>query len=185
MKAQRNTKLSKPVKIIFVVGLTILTLIFALALIFLIIYIFFFRPFQVIGDAMSPNFTNGQYYWSKMQPDNLKKGDVIAFRAPDNSDKVYIKRVIATSGDKVMLKNGDVYLNDQPLDESAYLDDSVKTDGGSFIKEDQTITVHERDYFVLGDNRRYSADSREWGFVPRKDTIGKFLFCYWNCNPSN
>lgn len=187
MKAQANTKLSKPLKIFFVTGLTLLTLMFVLPFIFLIIYIFFFRPFQVSGAAMSPNYTNGQYFLSKIKhgDGDLKRGEVIVFRAPDNPEKDYFKRVIAISGDKIMFKNGDVYLNDQPLDESKYLDSSVETTAGSFIKENLAVTVPEGYYFVMGDNRPNSNDSREFGFVPQKNIIGKFLFCYWNCKSNN
>jgi signal peptidase I len=78
-----------------------------------------------------------------------------------------------------MLKNGDVYLNGNLLDESAYLKPDVKTYGGSFLKDGQTITVPPGQYFVMGDNRIYSSDSREWGFVKQDEVIGKSFFVYW------
>src|SRR6185437_12695086 len=89
------------------------------------------------------------------------------------------KRVIGTPGDTVMLQDGDVYLNGKKLDQSAYLKSTVKTYGGSFLKDGETITVPPDEYFVMGDNRPYSSDSREWGFVKRSAFIGESLFIYW------
>lgn len=130
---------------------------------------------------MSPNYTNGQYYLSKIQRDSLKRGDVIVFRAPDNPEKDFIKRVIAISGDSVDLREGFVYVNGEKLDESTYISNAVRTYGGSFMMGYEPVTVPTDSYFVLGDNRPFSSDSREWGFLPKENIIGKFLFCYWNC----
>lgn len=150
--------------------------------IFVVIYAFLFRPFQVNGQSMYPNFHDGEYVLTNLislRVEPLKRGDVIVFHAPPSPDKDFIKRIIGLPGDTVMVKNGDVYVNNQKLDESAYLSSSVKTYGGAFLADGKTFTVPANNYFVLGDNREFSSDSREWGLVPREKIIGKSLLIYW------
>jgi len=152
------------------------------ASVFLVIYVFFFRPFQVNGDSMLPNFTDREYILTNIIVLNFEKpknGDVVVFKSPPDPEKDFIKRVIAAQNDKIYIKDGSVFLNGEKLDESKYLKSDVKTYGGSFLKEGQEIKVPEESYFVMGDNRAYSSDSREWGFVPRKSIIGKSFFVYW------
>ena len=152
------------------------------AAVFLVIYVFLFRPFQVNGNSMDPNFFDKEYVLTSIIGLRLKDpklGDVIVFKSPSDPDKDYIKRVIGTPGDKVLIKNGSVYLNGKMLNESSYLDPSVKTYAGSFLKEDDEVTATKDGYFVLGDNRSYSSDSREWGFVPKESIIGESFFVYW------
>jgi signal peptidase I len=152
------------------------------AAVFLVIYVFLFRPFQVNGNSMHPNFYDNEYILTNiitLHFENPKIGDVIVFKSPADPDKDYIKRVIGTPGDRVLIKNGSVYLNGKTLNESSYLDPSIKTNPQSFMKEDEEVTVTENKYFVLGDNRPYSSDSREWGFVPKKSIIGESFFVYW------
>jgi len=152
------------------------------ASVFLVIYVFLFRPFQVNGDSMYPNFTDREYILTNIIILNLekpKKGEIIVFKAPPDPEKDFIKRVIATPGDKIYIKDGSVFLNGGKLDESKYLQSNVKTYGGSFLKEGQEVEVPQESYFVMGDNRTYSSDSREWRFVPKKSIIGKSFFVYW------
>ncbi len=153
--------------------------------IFVVIYAFLFRPFQVNGLSMFPNYHNGEYILTNLitlRLSPIKRGDVIVFQAPTDHEKDFIKRVIGLPGDHVMLKNGDVYLNSQKLDESDYLNPSVKTYGGAFLADGATITVPEGSYLVFGDNRPYSSDSREWGYVTTDKLIGKSFFVYWPLN---
>ncbi len=152
------------------------------ASVFLVIYIFIVRPFQVNGASMFPNFKDRQYVLTNLivlRFDPPKKGDVIVFKAPPDPEKDFIKRVIGVQGDTVMLRDGDVYLNGAKFDEAAYLDPSVKTYGGTFLKDGDSITVPTDEFFVMGDNRPYSSDSREWGFVKKDEVIGKSFFRYW------
>ena len=156
-----------------------LLLIFA---VFLVIYIFLFRPFQVSGNSMYPNFSDKEYILTNIITLRFNKprlGDVIVFKAPNNPEKDYIKRVIAVPGDTVMIKDGKVYVNDRILDESIYLKPDVKTYGGPFLKENVSFPIPSDAYFVLGDNRSGSSDSREWGLVPFSSIIGESLFVYW------
>lgn len=155
------------------------------ASIFLVIYIFFYRPFQVTGESMYPNFKDQEYVLTSLI--NLRfhdpvRGDVVVFQAPPAPDKDFIKRVIGEPGDTVMVKDGNVYVNGQLLDESSFLKPDVKTYGGSFLHDGDSVTVPPDDYFVMGDNRPYSSDSREWGFVPKPKLIGESFFSYWPLN---
>lgn len=155
------------------------------AAIFLVIYIFLFRPFQVSGQSMFPNFHDKEYVLTNLitlRLGPISRGDVIVFKAPPDPEKDFIKRVIGLPGDTVMVKDGDVYVNGQLYDESSYLNPSVKTFGGTFLRDNDTITVPTDNYFVMGDNRPYSSDSREWGFVPAQNVIGKSFFIYWPIN---
>lgn len=153
--------------------------------VFLVIYIFLFRPFQVSGSSMYPTFSDKQYILTNiitLRFNKPKQGDVIVFKAPNDPEKDYIKRVIGIPRDTVMIKNGDVFVNGKLLDQNEYLKSSVKTYGGSFLTEGVTVTVPTDSYFVMGDNRSGSSDSREWGFVPLKSVIGESFFVYWPPN---
>ena len=155
------------------------------AAIFLVIYLFLFRPFQVNGESMFPNFKDRQYVLTNiitLRFHHPVLGEVIVFKAPPDPDKDFIKRVIGIPGDTVMIKDGDVYVNGQKLDQSLFLKDDVKTYGGAFLKDGDTVTVPTDEYFVMGDNRPYSSDSREWGFVPIGNIIGESMLVYWPLN---
>lgn len=104
------------------------------------------------------------------------KSDIVVIWIPpekriDKSEKLYIKRVMATAGDTIEVKNKTVYLNDKPLDEP----NVIKTGGVSYV-ESEKITVPEGYVFVMGDNRVNSRDSRELGLIPISDIKGKAVF---------
>lgn len=149
---------------------------------FVVVYFFLFKPFQVKGESMFPNFHDNEYLITNLiglRFNEPKLGDVIVFKAPTDPEKDFIKRVIGVPGDTVSLQDGKVYLNNNLLDESKYLKSSVITAGGSFLSDGESVTVPQGQFFVLGDNRCCSSDSREWGFVPRKNVIGDSIFIYW------
>ena len=185
-KILRRTNVGNNVLIRRLYKLSIYTIggLFLLVVAFLLIYVFIFRPFQVNGDSMLPNFQNKEYTLTNIISLSFGKpelGDVIVFKSPIDPEKDFIDRVIGVAGDTVMLKDGNVYINSKLLNESKYLKDAVKTYGGTFLKDGETITVPINNYFVLGDNRLYSTDSRDWGLVSYNLTIGKVWFCYFNC----
>lgn len=160
------------------------TLILAAAA-FVIVYMFLFRPFEVSGESMYPNLQDSEYLITNVIGQRLgdpKLGDIIVFEAPNEPDKDFIKRVIGTAGDTVGLLDGSVILNGEKLDESAYLASDVNTYGGAFLVEGDEVEVPEGYFFVLGDNRSYSSDSREWGFVPKENIVGASVFIYWPVN---
>lgn len=160
------------------------TLILAAAA-FVVVYMFLFRPFEVKGESMYPNLHDSEYLITNLiglKLSDPKLGDVIVFKAPNELERDFIKRVIGVEGDRVSVKDGQVYLNGELLDETKYLKPSVKTYGGSFLQEGEEVLVPEGYFFVLGDNRSYSSDSREWGFVPKNNVIGNSIFIYWPIN---
>ena len=97
-------------------------------------------------------------------------GDIIIFHAPLEPGEDFIKRVIGAPGDRVLIKDGRVYVNDYQLTED-YIADVPAYNGQWDVPLDKV--------FVLGDNRNASSDSHEWGFVPMKNVIGKALLIYW------
>ncbi len=151
--------------------------------IFVVIYAFLFRPYQVKGESMLPNFHNGEYILTNLitlRLNEVQRGEVIVFKAPNTvEEKDYIKRVIAIEGDSVKVEDGKVYVNGQLINENEYLPADFQTSNGPFIKEGEDIIVPPDHYFVLGDNRNFSSDSREWGFVSKDEIIGKSMVVYW------
>lgn len=149
--------------------------------IFVVIYLFFMQPHEVKGDSMLPNFHNGEYILTDKISYRFRKpqrGDVVIFKSPENPDIDYIKRVIALPGESVRVQDGAVYVNDKRLPEE-YEPDKTTILGNGFLKEGEEIIVAEDNYFVLGDNRFHSSDSREFGPTTQTSIIGRAFFRYW------
>lgn len=141
---------------------------------------FLFQPFFVRGQSMEPNFSHGDYLIVDQLSYRFRdpqRGEVIVFKSPPNPAQRYIKRIIALPGETVEIKDGKVTVFDQEdsqvLDESAYLSSTLFTPG------EIRVTLTEDGYFVLGDNRYASADSRRWGALSRQDIIGRALLRPW------
>jgi signal peptidase I len=100
-----------------------------------------------------------------------QRGDVIVFRFPNQTERDFIKRVIGEPGDEVQVKDGLVFINGKALDEKYILERPNYNFGPEIVPDGE--------YFVLGDNRNNSYDSRSWGFVPEKDIVGKAWVSYW------
>lgn len=151
---------------------------------FVVMYIFLFQPHQVKGNSMFPNFYDGEYLLTDKISYRLnqpKQGEVIIFKAPKNEDYDYIKRIIGLPGDAIRISNGKVYLNSKLLKE-AYLPPGLETAAGDFWQEGKSLTIPANNFFVMGDNRAHSSDSRDWGPVPKENIIGKAWFRYWPPN---
>lgn len=137
---------------------------------------FLIQPFFVRGASMEPNFEDGEYLiidelsYHFREP---RRGEVIVFRYPQNQSQFFIKRIIGLPGDTVSIQGGQVQVQNeqykQPvfLDESPYLDGSVRTGG------QVTYQLGDEEYFVLGDNRPASSDSRNWGKLDKELIIGR------------
>ncbi len=140
---------------------------------------FLFQPFFVRGQSMDPNFENGDYLiideisYRFRQP---ARGEVIVFKYPLDVSQRFIKRIIGLPGETVEIKDGKIAVSkdgqEEVLDESEYLADSLT--GG-----DLKIILGEKEYFVLGDNRDFSYDSRKFGALPEEDIIGRVVLRAW------
>ena len=156
------------------------------------------RNFRVDGSSMRPTLEGGQYllvnklvyfkldtgrisrmipFWdvddskSHFAIHPPKRGEVIVFRFPGDPSKDFVKRVIGLPGEKVELQNGTVYVDGIPLEEP-YLTERDSSN-------EPEVVMGEKEYFVLGDNRRSSRDSRTWGGVPEENVLGKVWIVYW------
>jgi len=140
------------------------------------IIIFLYQPVKVEGTSMMPGLEDQErifvnkfvYRWEPIQ-----RGDIVVFRYPRDTSKSYIKRVIGVAGDRVRIENGQVYVNGQGLDED-YVP-SEYADARSYAE----VTVPAHSYFVLGDHRTMSNDSRDFGPVNERFIYGKAVFGYW------
>jgi signal peptidase I len=145
----------------------------AIALIFVL---FLYQPVKVEGYSMMPRLENSERIFINKfayRFENIERGDVVVFWYPLDPAKSFIKRVIAVGGDRVKIVDGVVYLNGEKLDEPYVV--TTYRDHANFPE----IVVPPHHYFVLGDHRNSSNDSRSWGCVGRRYIYGKAVFAYW------
>ncbi len=145
------------------------------------IYLFIAQPHKVSGSSMFPTLHTGDYIITNKidyRFNEPEKGQIIVFKNPREESQDFIKRIMAVPGDTIKVQDGHIYLNGKVLDEP-YLDPSVVTLPGSFLREGEEILVPVGRYIVIGDNRMASSDSREWGFITKEEIIGKAFLRYW------
>jgi len=161
------------------------TIVIALS-IFLVVYLVLVQPHQVNGQSMVPTFLNGEYLLTDKVSYRIGKpgrDDIVVFHAPDaarcpeGTGCDFIKRIIGLPGDTISLENGRYVLNGSILDEP-YLPIGLETTQGNFI-QGRTVTLGIGEYFVSGDNRPHSSDSRAWGPITKDKIVGKAFFRYW------
>jgi signal peptidase I len=165
------------------------------------IRVFLFQPFFVQGASMEKNFQDSDYLivnelgYKETNLDlagahlftvnpfkEFNRGDVVVFRYPLDKSQFFIKRVIGLPGEQVKIEGGKVtiYNNENPdgfvLDEHGYLPQDLITNGA--VK----VSLTSQQYFVLGDNRQFSHDSRAWGPLPKDDVVGKVILRAWPLN---
>ncbi len=156
-------------------------LIFALMVAALVI-VFIVQPVKVEGTSMLPRLHDGErifvnkliYYDEYRWAPKIERGDIVVFWYPEDPSKSYIKRVIGLPGETVEVREGVVFINGLPLEEN-YLDPKENLS----TRSAPPVVVKLNYYFVMGDNRDNSSDSRIWGLVPKKYIYGKALFRYW------
>lgn len=168
-------------------GLRLFRDIFLIVVVFILFGVFFVQPVVVEGTSMLPQLHDGErllvnklvyYKIQSISWGHISRGDIVVFWFPNDPDKSYVKRVIGLPGEMVELRNGRVIVNGQELTE-AYLD----TEHNQSMPSMAPKRVDEHHYFVMGDNRDNSSDSRYWGLVPEKYVYGKAFFRYWK--PAN
>jgi len=161
------------------------SIVLALA-VFVILYLFVAQPNQVSGNSMLPNFVDKEFLLTEKISYYIgdpQRGDVVIFKAPSTEscsaeECEYIKRIIGIPGDKVMIKDGEVYLNGELLDQT-FLPSGVKTEEEDYMKEGMEVTVPDGQYLCFGDNREHSRDSRAFGPIKKETIVGKALLKYW------
>ena len=178
------------------------------SLAFTILFVLFFTHYiaqatQVPTESMKPTILVGDHFFLdklafpanypvSLRPyllrRSIKRGDIIAFKSPTDGNIPFVKRVVGLSGDTVLVKNKNLYINGIKLDEpyKIHVDHTIYTEAPWTPEELKIrdnygpVTVPPESYFVMGDNRDNSNDSRYWGFVTRDEIIGKPLFVYWS-----
>ncbi len=141
------------------------------------------RPTLLEGDLI---LVNKFIYGAKLPFTNLRlpalraprRGDVIVFIYPQDQRKDFIKRLVASEGESVEIKNGTIYVNGKPLLEPMF-SQRYYYNRGDFGEENEKIVVPKDSFFVMGDNSASSQDSRYWGFVPKNNVLGKAILIYF------
>jgi signal peptidase I len=157
--------------------------IFLIIVVFVLFGVFAVQPVVVEGTSMVPQLHDGErllvnklvyYKIQSVSWGHLQRGDVVVFWYPNDPDKSYVKRIIGLPGETVEVRSGRVFINGEELNEP-YLD----TEHNQSLRDNVVKRVEEHHYFVMGDNRDNSSDSRYWGLVPEKYIYGKAFFRYW------
>ena len=201
MTEEKNNQLSEDYGVGGIIW-ELVKMVFWVIVIIVPLRVFLIQPFFVQGASMEPNFEDKEYliinelgykttdvgfaygekeinFFTVKSFKEFQRGDVVVFRYPKNPSVYYIKRIIGLPGEKIEIrdKRVKIYNSENPegfiLDENKYLSASIETSG------DQTVQLPGTEYFVLGDNRSYSSDSRSWGAVPEEDVVGKVLLRAW------
>jgi signal peptidase I len=158
--------------------------VFMIVVVFVLVGVFIAQPVVVEGTSMVPQLHDGErllvnkliyYKFKSVSWGHIERGDIVVFWYPNDPDKSYVKRVIGLPGETVAIQNGKVFINDKQLNES-YLDSEHNKSLNSIGPK----TIDQHHFFVMGDNRDNSSDSRVWGFVPEKYIYGKAFFRYWS-----
>jgi signal peptidase I len=140
------------------------------------IIIFLYQPVKVEGTSMLPGLADQERIFINKfvyRFENITRGDIVVFRYPRDPSKSYIKRVVAVPGDRIRIEDGRVYVNSRPLSEK-YIPEQYE-DWRSY--PESTVPAHH--FFVLGDHRNLSNDSRDFGPVDENFIYGKAVFVYW------
>ncbi len=163
---------------------TIKVIVISLIIILPIRY-FLIQPFYVKGASMEPNFYDHEYLIIDEISYRFKepaRGEVIVFRYPKDPKQFFIKRVIGLPEETIKLQNGQIIIINQKHPEGFVLDETAYLEKGTWTKGELEIKLKADEYFVLGDNRNSSLDSRIFGPVKREDIIGRTWIRGWPFN---
>jgi signal peptidase I len=145
----------------------------------ILIVVFLYQPVKVEGTSMQPELRDQERIFVNKfvyRIENISRKDIVVFWYPNDPSKSYIKRIIGLPGDTVEIIDGAVYVNETHLEES-YVDPRY-VDHHSY----PPVFIEPGHYYVLGDHRNQSNDSRSWGLVPMRYIYGKAVFRYWPVN---
>jgi len=150
----------------------------------LVIRTYIIGPYKIPTGSMRPTLMEGdRIFVDKItyrfrEP---KRGEIVVFKYPLDLKKDFVKRLVAFGGENVEIKDGNVYVNGKHLEDSAPIQGLYyyNRNDWDYGKEGQSFKVEDGTFFVLGDNSAHSSDSRNWGFVPKKDMIGRAVIIWW------
>ncbi|MCM8774958.1 MAG: signal peptidase I [Candidatus Omnitrophica bacterium] len=151
-----------------------------------IIRTFILGPYKIPTGSMIPTFLVGDRIFVdkisyRFHPPN--PGDIVVFKYPLDRKKDFVKRLAGLPGDEIEIRGGRLILNGRVMEDPPFSDHYYyNREDWDYAKKGQRIKVPADSYFVLGDNSDQSSDSRHWGFVPKKDLIGKAVFIWWPPN---
>lgn len=141
------------------------------------------QPFYVKGASMEPNFYDKEYLIIdeiSFRLKNPERGDIVVFKYPRNHEEYFIKRIIGLPGEKVQIKNGVVYIYNEKNPEGLKLEESYLSENDkTYGLNEESVALSLNEYYVLGDNRNFSKDSRSFGAVDEKLIIGRVLLRGW------
>ncbi|MBI2167064.1 MAG: signal peptidase I [Candidatus Omnitrophica bacterium] len=145
---------------------------------------FILGPYKIPTGSMRPNLMEGDRIFVDKLSYRFRephRGEIIVFKYPLDRKKDFVKRLVATGGETVEIQEGQVHINGSRLESPPVLLERFyyNRDDWMFGKHGQVFRVPEGHLFVLGDNSAQSSDSRNWGFVPRKDLIGRAVVIWW------
>lgn len=168
------------IKLLITLPFILFFVLFVLIIVGVFSSVFHIKPVQYSGTAMSPTYPDGaNLFTTTAEGNEIKRGDIVLVTLPVDTKLELVERVVGLPNEKILLKDGDIYINEGRVEEK-YLN-GEKTGDGEFLKEGEEVTIPDGNYFVLGDNRPHSLDSREFGFIPKENIISQVKFCYWNC----
>jgi signal peptidase I len=144
---------------------------------------FIFGPYKIPTGSMKPTFMEED----KIFVDKLsyrfhapERGDIIVFKYPLDRKKDFVKRLAGLPGESLEIRKGVLIVNGKPMTDPPFSKNTYyNVEDWKFGKSGQIIRVPDGEYFALGDNSAHSADSRQWGFVPKKDLVGKAFMIWW------
>ncbi len=146
----------------------------------MVCYLILGQILEVTGESMAPLIQDKERILAeKISPkfSKFNRGEIVVFTSVENGKSLIIKRVIAIPGDNVALNSSHVFVNDQLIKEP-YLSTNTETHAAKFLNEATVYKVPENNYFVMGDNRAKSIDSRTWGPVPAENILGRAILIY-------
>ena len=153
-----------------------------IAVIFFVGIIFFarlfvFQPIEVSGVSMEPTLYSGER-GIVLKKETIQRNDIVCFWSKNKSDDILIKRIIGVEGDQITLLENTIFVNGVEIEEDYLIDYPFGSNVNGLHEEVKGFTVPTDSFYMLGDNRIISLDSRKFGFVPKENVIGKLIFSF-------